>query len=83
MHHPPESIQNIKCTDCYNFVTDDKFYAVLDLLFKQEADFTDEQLREHIDSITIAGNDTTALVIAYTLVLLGIHQDAQEKVLEE
>ncbi|CAB3253367.1 unnamed protein product [Arctia plantaginis] len=62
---------------------DNKFHAVLDLLFKQEIDFTDEQLREHIDSITIAGNDTTALVIAYTLVLLGIHQDAQEKVLEE
>ncbi|XP_047032268.1 cytochrome P450 4V2-like [Helicoverpa zea] len=60
-----------------------KLRAVLDLLFGREIEFTDEQLREHIDSITIAGNDTTALVIAYTLVLLGIHQDAQEKVLAE
>ncbi|CAH0589026.1 unnamed protein product [Chrysodeixis includens] len=57
--------------------------AVLDLLFGREIDFTNEQLREHIDSITIAGNDTTALVIAYTLVLLGMHQDAQEKVFLE
>ncbi|XP_072944854.1 cytochrome P450 4c3-like [Epargyreus clarus] len=57
--------------------------AVLDMLFDREIQFTDEQLREHIDSITIAGNDTTALVIAYTLVLLGIHQDVQEKVLLE
>ncbi|RVE41932.1 hypothetical protein evm_013426 [Chilo suppressalis] len=57
-----------------------KLRAVLDLLFGREIEFTDEQLREHIDSITIAGNDTTALVIAYTLVLLGVHQDVQEKV---
>ncbi|KAL0821797.1 hypothetical protein ABMA28_005209 [Loxostege sticticalis] len=60
-----------------------KLRAVLDLLFGREIEFTDEQLREHIDSITIAGNDTTALVIAYTLVLLGVHQDVQKKVLEE
>uniref|UniRef100_A0A2A4JXZ2 Cytochrome P450 n=1 Tax=Heliothis virescens TaxID=7102 RepID=A0A2A4JXZ2_HELVI len=60
-----------------------KLRAVLDLLFGREIEFTNEQLREHIDSITIAGNDTTALVIAYTLVLLGIHQDAQEKVIAE
>ncbi|KAJ0174626.1 hypothetical protein K1T71_009734 [Dendrolimus kikuchii] len=60
-----------------------KLKAVLDMLFGREIEFTDEQVREHIDSITIAGNDTTALVIAYTLVLLGEHQDAQQKVLEE
>ncbi|CAG9788743.1 unnamed protein product [Diatraea saccharalis] len=61
----------------------DKLHAVLDLLFGREIEFTDEQLREHIDSITIAGNDTTALVIAYTLVLLGVYQDAQENVYRE
>ncbi|GBP16727.1 Cytochrome P450 4c3 [Eumeta japonica] len=62
---------------------DGKLRSALDLLFGREIEFTDEQLREHIDSITIAGNDTTALVIAYTLVLLGIHQDAQEKIYKE
>ncbi|CAK1555619.1 unnamed protein product [Leptosia nina] len=60
-----------------------KLKAVLDLLFGREIEFTNEQLREHIDSITIAGNDTTALVIAYTLVLLGIHQDVQQTVIDE
>ncbi|XP_053610612.1 cytochrome P450 4c3-like isoform X1 [Plodia interpunctella] len=60
-----------------------KLQAVLDLLFGREIEFTNEQLREHIDSITVAGNDTTALVIAYTLVLLGVHQEVQEKVLLE
>ncbi|CAG9564691.1 unnamed protein product [Danaus chrysippus] len=61
----------------------DKIRPVLDMLFGREIEFTNEQLREHIDSITIAGNDTTALVIAYTLVLLGIHQDVQQRVYEE
>ncbi|CAH2092954.1 unnamed protein product [Euphydryas editha] len=65
------------------FFSVEKPKSVLDLLFGSEIEFTNEQLREHIDSITIAGNDTTALVIAYTLVLLGIHQDAQDKVLQE
>lgn len=65
------------------FHLDARVKSVLDMLFGQEIDFTDEQLREHIDSITIAGNDTTSLVIAYTLVLLGIHQDAQDKVFDE
>ncbi|XP_060804888.1 cytochrome P450 4c3-like [Amyelois transitella] len=60
-----------------------KLQAVLDLLFGREIEFTNEQLREHIDSITVAGNDTTALVIAYTLVLLGVHQGAQERAFQE
>ncbi|XP_045451149.1 cytochrome P450 4c3-like [Melitaea cinxia] len=66
-----------------NNESDEKPKAVLDLLFGREIEFTNEQLREHIDSITIAGNDTTALVIAYAFVLLGIHQDAQDKVMLE
>ncbi|KAM3965867.1 cytochrome P450 4V2 [Aphomia sociella] len=63
--------------------TSGKLQAVLDLLFQQEIEFTNEEVRENIDSITVAGNDTTSLVIAYTLVLLGVHQNAQQKVLKE
>ncbi|XP_041982348.1 cytochrome P450 4c3-like [Aricia agestis] len=56
---------------------------ILDLLLERDNKFTDEQLREHIDSITIAGNDTTALVISYALMLLGSHQQEQENVYQE
>lgn len=56
---------------------------ILQLLLEKNMNFTNEQLREHIDSITIAGNDTTALVIAYTLMMLGIHIEDQEKVHQE
>ncbi|RVE41930.1 hypothetical protein evm_013424 [Chilo suppressalis] len=56
---------------------------LLELLLHREIKFTNEQLREHIDSITIAGNDTTALVIAYALLLLGSHEEAQDIVVDE
>lgn len=56
---------------------------ILQILLERKSEFNNVQLREHIDSITIAGNDTTALVIAYTLLLLGGHEDAQDKVYEE
>ncbi|XP_059052592.1 cytochrome P450 4C1-like [Achroia grisella] len=54
---------------------------LLELLLNQE--FNNMELREHLDAITIAGNDTTALVISYTLLLLGIHQHEQEIVYNE
>ncbi|XP_045774553.1 cytochrome P450 4C1-like [Maniola jurtina] len=53
---------------------------LLELLLDKEMKFTDEELRDHVDSITIAGNDTTALVISYALLLLGSHPEAQERV---
>ncbi|XP_063365514.1 cytochrome P450 4g15-like [Cydia amplana] len=55
----------------------------LDMLLSRDFPFSDEQLREHIDSITIAGNDTTSLVVAYALVLLGSHMGEQDKVYKE
>nr|XP_026495579.1 cytochrome P450 4C1-like [Vanessa tameamea] len=56
---------------------------LLELLLERDMKFKDEELRDHIDSITIAGNDTTALVISYALLLLGNHQEEQEKVYTE
>ncbi|XP_023942753.2 cytochrome P450 4C1-like [Bicyclus anynana] len=56
---------------------------LLQLLLDRETKFTDEELRDQVDSITIAGNDTTALVISYALLLLGCHQEEQEKVYAE
>ncbi|CAF4879315.1 unnamed protein product [Pieris macdunnoughi] len=56
---------------------------LLELLLERNANFTDEELREHIDSITIAGNDTTALVISYVLLILGSHNREQDIVYAE
>ncbi|XP_053610616.1 cytochrome P450 4c3-like isoform X2 [Plodia interpunctella] len=56
---------------------------LLELLLTRDMKLTNEELREHIDSITIAGNDTTALVVSYALQLLGHHQAEQELVHKE
>ncbi|KAL0821796.1 hypothetical protein ABMA28_005208 [Loxostege sticticalis] len=56
---------------------------LLELLLTRDMKFTNEELREHIDSITIAGNDTTALVVSYALLLLGSHEEEQDRVYEE
>ncbi|XP_026756515.2 cytochrome P450 4g15-like isoform X2 [Galleria mellonella] len=57
---------------------------LLELLLREdETKFNNKELREHLDAITIAGNDTTALTISYTLLLLGMHQREQELVYKE
>ncbi|KAG6443278.1 hypothetical protein O3G_MSEX002762 [Manduca sexta] len=56
---------------------------LLELLLSNKLNLNDKELREHIDSITIAGNDTTALVVSYALMLLGCYQDEQDKVYNE
>ncbi|CAB3253368.1 unnamed protein product [Arctia plantaginis] len=55
----------------------------LQILLEREINFSNIELREHLDSLTIAGNDTTALVISYVLILLGNHPDTQEEVYME
>nr|AZR39479.1 cytochrome P450 [Agasicles hygrophila] len=56
--------------------------AFLDLIM-ENSNFTEEELREEVNLFLIAGTDTTASALACTFVMLGMHQDVQEKVLEE
>ncbi|XP_050050579.3 uncharacterized protein [Dermacentor andersoni] len=60
--------------------------AFLDLLLSQhfkDPSFTEEDIREEVDTFTFEGHDTTAVGISWTLYLLGLHQDVQQKVYEE
>ncbi|CAG9861616.1 unnamed protein product [Phyllotreta striolata] len=57
-----------------------KTVAFLDLI---KENFTHQELLDEVDIFIIAGTDTTALTICCTLVMLGMHQDVQEKVLDE
>ncbi|XP_044733636.1 cytochrome P450 4C1-like [Chrysoperla carnea] len=45
--------------------------------------FSETNLREEVDTMMIAGNDTTASVNSFVLMVLGMYQDIQEKVYEE
>lgn len=45
---------------------------------------TDEQtLKDHIHMMMFAGNDTSAVAMSHALVMLAIHQDIQQRVVEE
>jgi cytochrome P450 family 4 len=63
-----------------------KTKTFLDLLIKlsgKETGYTDEELREEVLTLTIAGTDTSAVAIGYTLKMLAKYPDVQEKVYQE
>lgn len=46
-------------------------------------EFESEMVRSHIDTLVAAGNETSALTISFTILMLAMHEDLQEKVLLE
>lgn len=52
----------------------------IDQLILHDGKFSDDEIHDHIYTFVAAGYETTALQTAFTLLLLAIHQDAQEKV---
>ncbi|XP_046734901.1 cytochrome P450 4C1-like [Diprion similis] len=60
--------------------------AFLDLLMElthNEEIFTDDELREEVDTMMIAGNDTTAIINCFVILMLASHPNVQNKVYEE
>jgi cytochrome P450 len=60
--------------------------AFLDLLLHQHLvakTLTLEDVKDEVDTFMFAGHDTTAMALAWTIYMLGIHQDVQERVREE
>ncbi|ENN81466.1 hypothetical protein YQE_02158, partial [Dendroctonus ponderosae] len=61
--------------------------AFLDLLLdindSGDFKFTDEEIMNETLTLMVAGSDTTAATNCFTLTMLAIHQDIQEKVLAE
>lgn len=60
---------------------------MLDISFSFELHFNgkldDKTIRDQIETIVIAGNETTALSLSYIILLLAMHPPVQEKVYEE
>lgn len=52
-------------------------------LSESGAKFTDEELREEVDTFMVAGSDTTASMNSFVFIMLGMYPDIQEKVYEE
>lgn len=50
---------------------------------ENDSSFTDEDIREEVDTFMFAGHDTTSVAICWSLYMLGLHHDHQKKVQEE
>ncbi|XP_073963407.1 cytochrome P450 4C1-like [Choristoneura fumiferana] len=83
-------IENYKSEkDEAKLVDDDKtsktFKAFINLI--QECSgkncWYDHEIQDEIDTLIVAGHDTSASTILYTLILLGSHPDIQERAFEE
>ncbi|XP_022651607.1 cytochrome P450 4c3-like isoform X4 [Varroa destructor] len=60
--------------------------AFLDLLLGhhlQNNALSLEDIREEVDTFMFEGHDTTAMGIAWSMYLIGLHEDAQKKIQEE
>ncbi|KAK7588222.1 hypothetical protein V9T40_005467 [Parthenolecanium corni] len=65
----------------------DKSYKnVIDILLNQaeaEDQFTNQEIADEVTTILFAGSETNAITISFTLFMLAIRQDIQEKVYNE
>lgn len=60
--------------------------AFLDLLLdfhRKDNSFTERNIRQEVDMLMFAGEDTATMSISWTLYFLGRHQDVQDKVFQE
>ncbi|KAG5674660.1 hypothetical protein PVAND_004613 [Polypedilum vanderplanki] len=67
-------------------VGEKKRLAFLDLLLESAengAVISEQEIKEQVDTIMFEGHDTTAAGSSFFLSLMGIHQDIQDKVIEE
>lgn len=69
-----------------NDIGEKKRLAFLDLLLESAQNgalISDQEIKEQVDTIMFEGHDTTAAGSSFFLSLMGVHQDIQEKVVQE
>jgi cytochrome P450 family 4 len=70
-----------------NDIGEKRRLAFLDLMIETShynpKQLSDEEIQQQVDTIMFEGHDTTAAGSSFTLCMLGVHQDIQEKVLQE
>ncbi|CAG9137612.1 unnamed protein product, partial [Plutella xylostella] len=61
------------------------YKTILEFLLKhkEESELTDKEIKDEVDTMVIAGFDTTATQLLYAFILLGSHPDVQERIYNE
>lgn len=60
-----------------------KVNYIVDQLANHEEKFTNQEIREHLMTLLITASETTANLVATTIMYLAINQDIQQKVYDE
>ncbi|GBN14195.1 Cytochrome P450 4V2 [Araneus ventricosus] len=63
-----------------------KSKAFLEFLLEchfNDPSFTEEHVREEVDTFMFAGHDTTGMGLSYVLYCIGLHPEVQKKIVEE
>ncbi|KAI8423175.1 hypothetical protein MSG28_014229 [Choristoneura fumiferana] len=91
--HATEEIYNILIQRFQKFWLHNDFIFNLSTLGKKQKKclkecsgkncWYDHEIQDEIDTLIVAGHDTSASTILYTLILLGSHPDIQERAFEE
>lgn len=70
---------------CVSTAVPDRFKTFMDLLLElgDDGSFTDEEIGDEVDTIILAGTETTAAVLVWTLVMLRNYPDVQARVYKE
>nr|QFN66799.1 cytochrome P450 [Propylea japonica]QKI86660.1 cytochrome P450 [Propylea japonica] len=78
--------QNIQRGQQNDNKDDDKYKTVMEMLLEEidkERGFTEEQLADEVNTLLAAGTDTTAVVLSYCCLTLGMYPEYQQKIYEE
>ncbi|KAK8767905.1 hypothetical protein V5799_005313 [Amblyomma americanum] len=87
--------EELKSTDQGNLVEEKeesvynrkRLCTFLDTLLRysieNDTSFTDDDIREEVDTFMFEGHDTTSVAISWSLYMIGLHQDHQRKIQEE
>nr|XP_049704936.1 cytochrome P450 4V2-like [Helicoverpa armigera] len=86
IHKRRVELKMIKHSDETYDSSSGKFTPALDHMLNmadEQNAFTDQEIREHIDSLIAAAYDTSSTTLTYAMVLLGSNPHVQDRVLKE
>ncbi|CAN7939371.1 unnamed protein product [Ixodes hexagonus] len=83
---PPDAFEHCDDDDVYGLKTNHK-RPFLDILLREHLkdpqNFTEEDVREEVDTFTFEGHDTTAMGISWALYLIGLYHEHQDLIHQE